>query len=941
MQRTTESPKSSDKYSSWVGEQHAEPDDVFLYEADRQAQLNEAAEWKYQAWPKSSYTNVNVLLLRWAADKIGVIKEVRNLERTFRDLFHFTTEIWDIPSDEPEDKLATKLLNFRKGKSPESLIILYYAGHGGGTSHSCTWYATDVEGSPELNWHNVQGLLLGHPIDTLLILDCCYAGLAMTEVGRGDNWFLGASVKEAQALGVSWRSFTSAMIRRLEIAAQKYWSYGERYNVQTLKHDLNHWETEQTLLVSPDLARLTAHDCLATDLTPLIYPRQRPKLASANTEPVAKESTQQFPAPSAGRRPPQAHATLPPRPHSSTTNPRDPGSLESPAPNRMVPIELDFQDTQTIRITGLPGDAAEEDVRSWFRMSLGEVRMTVGPIVETAISKRTIVTFPNSSVAKQASQINRRDFPDRTGHHASMISIDSNFQGFTTIYSSTQAPSHEPNVDVVLVHGASGHPLTSFAYHHPSSLHANLSTEECWPRDELPGLLEAEGAFPRIMTYGWPAEVWLNPHGNASECTEAFLRNLKKIRTAAPTRPLTFIGHGLGGVLVMEAVNCIINSGVAEDDFENPIRACAFLAVPHRAPTAHEGFAGILEGMKAMLLGSDPAAQPSTTDFKSRSGLLHTISTEFEEICSEYSISLLSLGEAFKTKSRFVIPEPSAFLSEAGEDQIKVDGGYWDIAKLPAEVQNRRVVLNTVSETIVRSVIPRQSFAHTEEAEEVFARLQMYDTEFIVDNSTSMDSPHRWKTVQKVLKQIVSIAVKYDDDGVDVRFLNGFLPVEERTNLNSAEKVMELFSKVQARGPTLMADVLEEELNEYMKRYRQDSNIKGLNLIVLTDGEPEPRQHVDRVIVKYAKQLRKLEAHKFKVGIQFVQIGNDATAAKFLDFIDTKLKKSSKLDRDMVDTVRWVPGQEEYLYAKILLGGILKRYDDDEEEESESSEEDD
>lgn len=42
----------------------------------------------------------------------------------------------------------------------------------------------------------------------------------------------------------------------------------------------------------------------------------------------------------------------------------------------------------------------------------------------------------------------------------------------------------------------------------------------------------------------------------------------------------------------------------------------------------------------------------------------------------------------------------------------------------------------------------------------------------------------------------------------------------------------------------------------------------------------------------------------------------------------------------MVDTVRWVPGQEEYLYEKILLGGILKRYDDD-EEESESSEESD
>ncbi|KAI4254921.1 MAG: hypothetical protein LQ352_002818 [Teloschistes flavicans] len=938
----TESPKSYDTYSSLVDAQYAKPDDAFVYEADRQAQLNDYTERQYQDWPKSSYTDVNVLLLRWAEDNLDVITEVKKLEKIWRDRFNFTTEIWDIPSDDSEQTLVNKILQFRRGISKTALVILYYAGHGGYEPHRCMWYARNDPYSPRLNWYNVQALLLGYPPNVLMILDCCFAGLAVTDMGEGDNWFLGATVKEAEATGVSWKSFTRAMSRQLELAANEYWSNMKTYNVQTLKHDLNIWERHEHLPVSPDLTRLTAHDCPPTDLTPLIYRRQRPKLASANTEPVAREPPQQSPTPIGRRRPPQSHATLPPQPPSSTMNLIDHGNLELPAPIGMVPIEISIQDTQTLRITGLPWDAGEEDVRSWFksRMALGVAKVTVGPVVGTRTSKMAIVTFPNIAVAKLALQINRRDFPDRTGQHTSMVVIDSGFQGFTTIYSSTQAPSHEPNVDIVLVHSASGHPLNSFTSHYRSSMHTNLSTEKLWPRDDLPGLLEANGAFPRIMTYGWPAERWLSTHGTVSECTEAFLHDLKDVRQAAPMRPLVFIGHGLGGALAKEAVNSIINSGVAEDDFENPVRACVFLAVPHRPATPHEGFSGILKGMKAMLLNSDPAAQPSMTDFSSRSDALRTVSVEFDEICNEYSINLLSFGEASKTRNEFVIPEPSAFLTEASEAQIKIDGGYWDVARLPATAQNRQAVLDNISKTIIRSVIPRESFTHTKEVEEVFARLQVYDTEFIIDNSTSMGTPHRWRTVQKVLNKIVSIAVQYDNDGVDVRFLNGYVPVEERTHLNSTEKVMELFSKVEARGPTLMADILDEELNKYMKRYRENPDIKGLNLIVLTDGEPERRQRVDRVIVDYANQLRELHAHKFQIGIQFVQIGNDAAAAKFLDFVDKKLKNSHKLDRDMVDTVRWVPGQEEYLYEKILLGGILKRYDDD-EEESESSEESD
>ena len=36
----------------------------------------------------------------------------------------------------------------------------------------------------------------------------------------------------------------------------------------------------------------------------------------------------------------------------------------------------------------------------------------------------------------------------------------------------------------------------------------------------------------------------------------------------------------------------------------------------------------------------------------------------------------------------------------------------------------------------------------------------------------------------------------------------------------------------------------------------------------------------------------------------------------------------------MVDTVPWVDGDEDRLYEKVLLGGILKRLDNDEDEKA-------
>lgn len=180
----------------------------------------------------------------------------------------------------------------------------------------------------------------------------------------------------------------------------------------------------------------------------------------------------------------------------------------------------------------------------------------------------------------------------------------------------------------------------------------------------------------------------------------------------------------------------------------------------------------------------------------------------------------------------------------------------------------------------------------------MYGGLRKYDTVFLIDDSGSMWG-RRWYIASKVLADVAAIAVKYDRNGVDLKFFNEPLEDEERKNIDTAEKVMGLFSRIEPDGPTLTANVIEEELNEYMYRYSLDRSIKGLNLIVLTDGEPKRGQKVEDVIVKYANELHAARAPLFQVGIQFVQIGAEKEAAEFLKMLDTKLKGKHGLDRDV------------------------------------------
>lgn len=820
-----------------------------------------------------------------------MIDEVLRFNDILRNRFHFATEQWDIPSEEPEDALTSKILGFCKGRSKDSLLILYYAGHGGGGPEKCIWSATrSASTSPWLNWHKIQGHLLEHDPNVLLILDCCFSSLAAGVHSIGDNWFLGSSVKESVALGVHWRSFTSAMVRQLDRAANLYWYEREKYNVLSLAHDIT---LNEDLLVTPHCLRLNRHHCEPIDLTPLLYPRRRRMPVSARTEPVSREPSQLAGGRVTSRRHRSDHATF-----------LSPSVVLGDTEQSLVPINLAADDYQTLCIKGLPLDAKTEDVVRWLNVTVGSrlSKIKIGPMIQASSGQYTIATFATIADAERALAVQQGRFPNRTGQHKASIEIDHRLQGLTTIYEPLQAPDGEPNADIVLVHDAYGHPINSFASHYSISDREDTAIEKCWPKDELPQLLEAEGIFPRIVTYGWPASSWLDSDESPERAVDEFTTHLRKLRSNLQ-RPLIFIAHGLGGILTKHAISNLINFGLGDDDFQNPVKVCVFFGVPHKGLKPDNDFASILENIRGLSMADGPLSAP-TPGLRRWNRPLNNISTEFLELQSRYGIDVLSFVEQERPEDggQVIVPRYCGSFSHATQS-FDIGTEHRALAKLPRGDGETEKVLKMISDGILQKLGKKpdaKSGAKLQNKENIYGRLREYDTVFLVDDSDSMEP--LWKTTERVLAATASIAVSYDNNGVDVKFFNGHFDKRERTNLNTTEQVMRLFDKnTPPRGGTLTADVLDEVLNDYLHDYHRDRTIKGLNLIVLTDGEPDAGQDVEEVLRHYAKELKEAGAHRFKVGVQFVQIGGDEDARKFLEFLDDDLKAKHKLDRDVCD----------------------------------------
>ncbi|KAJ4402710.1 hypothetical protein N0V85_005256 [Neurospora sp. IMI 360204] len=241
-----------------------------------------------------------------------------------------------------------------------------------------------------------------------------------------------------------------------------------------------------------------------------------------------------------------------------------------------------------------------------------------------------------------------------------------------------------------------------------------------------------------------------------------------------------------------------------------------------------------------------------------------------------------------------------------------------------------------------------------------FALLSKFDVVFLLDDTGSMVEAteaapssngncetmerSKWDEMIESLRYIVDIVTHYDRDGVDVHFFCN--EDKDEFGIQDGQRVLDLLtnevSPDEIGGGTFIAERLWTILTAYIDRFENYRRRMGerapppekpkmLNLIVITDGAADDKDAVEEVIVDAARRLDELRALPNQVGIQFLQIGKDEAASRWLKKLDDDLNEKHRI-RDMVDTRPWDRVNEidkslQERLTDILLGGIDRARD--------------
>lgn len=278
---------------------------------------------------------------------------------------------------------------------------------------------------------------------------------------------------------------------------------------------------------------------------------------------------------------------------------------------------------------------------------------------------------------------------------------------------------------------------------------------------------------------------------------------------------------------------------------------------------------------------------------------------------------------------------PSTARSQTGRDSKPEAPPAYSISS----GQSYQAASTLLSQT--KSDLQPLSAAHsaTSDVDSPFAFLGQFDTIFLIDDSGSM-SGRNWAETSDALSAISPIITEQDADGIDIYFLNHRNTFQRNrlggySNVTSPASVQEIFRTVRPSGGTptgtRLNDILKTylaDLSEVMGKKNQQSRVKPLNIIVITDGKAT--DDVESTIVSAARKLDKMGAEPWQVGIQFFQVGEDRAAAADLQELDDGLAGEHNV-RDMVDTVPWNGVGSATLTAdgimKVTMGAINRRLD--------------
>jgi uncharacterized protein YegL len=198
--------------------------------------------------------------------------------------------------------------------------------------------------------------------------------------------------------------------------------------------------------------------------------------------------------------------------------------------------------------------------------------------------------------------------------------------------------------------------------------------------------------------------------------------------------------------------------------------------------------------------------------------------------------------------------------------------------------------------------------------------LEQRDYTVIIDKSGSMamkdhpDGPSRWQLMQESTLALASKCEEFDPDGITIYVFSGKF---RRYDNVTAAKVQQIFVENEPAGRTDLAAVLQDAIADYFQRKQAGlAKANGDTIIVVTDGEPDDRMAVMKLIVETSQKLDRDE----ELAISFIQVGNDPQATQFLKALDDRLLGNGA-KFDIVDTIS-IDDMEDMTLREVLLNAI-------------------
>ncbi|MDJ0532442.1 MAG: VWA domain-containing protein [Xenococcaceae cyanobacterium MO_207.B15] len=195
------------------------------------------------------------------------------------------------------------------------------------------------------------------------------------------------------------------------------------------------------------------------------------------------------------------------------------------------------------------------------------------------------------------------------------------------------------------------------------------------------------------------------------------------------------------------------------------------------------------------------------------------------------------------------------------------------------------------------------------------------DYTLIIDKSGSMsinDQPGgktRWDAAQESTMALARKCEQIDPDGITVYLFSGRF---RRYDNVTSDKVTQVYQENEPMGRTDLASVLQDALASYLERKAAgETKPNGETILVITDGEPDDRKAVMRVIIEASRKIDRDE----ELAISLIQVGGDRKATEFLKALDDQLE-SAGAKFDIVDTVT-IDDMEEMTLAEVLLNAII------------------